>query len=403
MTHGGAVPNEWDVVVIGAGPAGAAAAHAAALGEARVLLLERASMPRYKTCGGGLIGTSVASLPDHLRPPVQARVSRATFTLGGAWAFTRSSRRPFLDMVYRDQFDAALAAAAQRAGTEVRTGVTVRGLVSHDDGVVVEADGGSLTAAVVLGADGSASRVARHVGVRCSQVDLALEVEIPRSSAQMVGWSDRLLLDWGPVPGAYGWVFPKGDGLTVGVIADRDHGDAVRSYLEDFLHQLRLHSAFRRMQTGHLTRCRTEESPLRRGRVLVVGDAAGLLEPWTREGISFALRSGRLAGEAAARAVGQGSPSALEGALAEYERAVRATLAPEMRAGATLADAFHARPRVIHAGLATPLGWRSFRGFCRGEATLATLAARPSVRAPLRLLTVGRSPARRRGAPRSGG
>ena len=94
--------------------------------------------------------------------------------------------------------------------------------------------------------------------------------------------------------------------------------------------------------SGHLTRCRPDRSPLRRGRVIVAGDAAGLLDPWTREGISFALRSGALAGEYAAK-----------GDLDGYVAAVDATLVPDMRAGRTLLSAFtrhagHLPPGPVH-------------------------------------------------------
>src|SRR5262249_56294087 len=87
---------------------------------------------------------------------------------------------------------------------------------------------------------------------------------------------------------------------------------------------------------GHLTRCRSEGSPVRRGRVLVAGDAAGLLEPWTREGISFALRSGTLAGTAAAQASASTGPEQLERALGQYRAALERELLPEMAAGRRL-------------------------------------------------------------------
>ncbi len=134
------------------------------------------------------------------------------------------------------------------------------------------------------------------------QVDLGLEVELPVPDAVRREWAGRLLIDWGPIPGSYGWVFPKGDRLTVGVIAPRGTGAETKRYLRRFVDHLGLAGYPPVHDSGHLTRCRTDASPLRRGPVLVAGDAAGLLEPLTREGISFALRSGRLAGAAAATA-----------------------------------------------------------------------------------------------------
>ena len=132
--------------------------------------------------------------------------------------------------------------------------------------------------------------------MRFQQVDLGLELEIPVPPPVAARWRERVMLDWGPMPGSYGWVFPKGDVLTVGVIAARGQGGRTRDYLRDFTGRLGLAGYPAARDSGHLTHCRADGSPLRRGRVLVAGDAAGLLEPWTREGISFALRSGALAG-----------------------------------------------------------------------------------------------------------
>jgi geranylgeranyl reductase family protein len=364
------------VVVVGAGPAGLSAAHAAATVGARTLVLERATHPRYKTCGGGLLGTSLAALPPGFAVPARDRVDRATFTRNGRRAFTRRGSGPLLSMVQRDEFDAALSRAALAAGAELRERTMVRSLEPGEDGVRLRlADGDELWAGVVIGADGSAGITGRHVGVRLDQVDLGLEVDVPTPPSQVESWRGRLLIDWGPLPGSYGWVFPKGDLLTVGVIAGRGRGDDTRAYLSRLLHRLGLHGLTPVHDSGHLTRCRADDSPLRRGRVIVAGDAAGLLEPWTREGISFALRSGRLAGAAAAT-----------GDLDGYVSTVESTLAPAMRAGRRLLRLFEKHPGACHAALATPPGWRFFTRFCRGDSDLADIIDRPSVRAALALL-----------------
>src|SRR5262249_27357462 len=130
--------------------------------------------------------------------------------------------------------------------------------------------------------------------------------------------------------------------------------------------------------SGHLTRCRAADSPLVKGRVLVAGDAAGLLEPWTREGISYALRSGGAAGRAAAA----GDPDAY---LAELDR----VLLPEMLAGQRLLAAFARPPGAFHAALATPPGWRAFTRFCHGDRGFATTVDRLPVRLAVAALSRG--------------
>lgn len=361
---------------MGGGPAGLSAACAAAAAGARTLVLEKAEHPRYKTCGGGLIGPSLHHLPDDFTVPARDRVDRATFTLAGGRSFTRAADGPFVAMVRRDEFDDALRLAAQRAGAEVRQRTQVRRLTDHGAHVAVEvADGSTITARAVVGADGSGGVASRHVGVRYDQVDLGLEVELPASPAARDAWRGRLLLDWGPLPGSYGWVFPKDDTLTVGVIAARGQGADTKRYLRSFIDSLGLAGIEPVHDSGHLTRCRSVDSPLRAGQVIVAGDAAGLLEPWTREGISYALRSGRLAGLHAAT-----------GDVAGYPDAVTALLGPSMAAGRTLLGAFSRHPLVFHRLLGSGVGWRWFVAFCRGEKGFESALDRRPVRAALALL-----------------
>jgi flavin-dependent dehydrogenase len=114
--------------------------------------------------------------------------------------------------------------------------------------------------------------------------------------------------------------------------------------------------------------------------VLVAGDAAGLLEPWTREGISYALRSGGWAGAAAA-----------SGSLDDYATRVREHLVPEMVAGRRLLNVYAKHPHLVHAAMATPLGWRAFQAFCRGDFSMASVVRRPGIHAAVSLMG-GRAP-----------
>jgi geranylgeranyl reductase family protein len=374
---------DCDVAVIGGGPAGLASAYAAASAGVRVVVLERAEHPRYKTCGGGLIGTSLRIAAPHFAVPARDTISAITFTDRGLRAFTRhATGRPLLTLVRRDDFDHAWYRTAVEAGAMVRQNAQVRGIEEDADRVrVMLADGSALTAAVVIGADGSAGISSRHVGVTFEQQDLGLEVELVATEADRAHWRGRVQLDWGPVPGSYGWVFPKDDELTVGVIMAKGKGPETKEYLTRFLDQLGLTGREVRHDSGHLTRCRRPDSPLRAGRVIVAGDAAGLLEPWTREGISYALRSGTWAGVSAARAAKE-SPVALD----DYPAAVTEHLVPEMLAGRRLLRMFSEHPHLVHAAMGTPLGWRAFESFCRGELSMANVVRRTPIRMAVSML-----------------
>jgi geranylgeranyl reductase family protein len=386
---------EWDVAVIGGGPAGLSAAQTAAAAGARTVILERAEHPRYKTCGGGLIGASLNAVRDLPALPARDEIRSVTFTLRGGHEFTRSDAAPILTMVMREEFDAALLERALAAGAEIRQQAMVRGIAQDDGHATVRlGDGSTVTASVVVGADGSAGITARHVGVTFDQVDLGLELEIAAPGPVQREWAGRVLLDWGKIPASYGWVFPKGDRLTVGVVASRrsdrvaagsaKQGDATRDYLREFVERLGLAGYPAVRDSGHLTRCRSDDSPLRRGRVIVAGDAAGLLDPWTREGISFALRSGTMAGELAAKAAVP-SPAA-KAPLDEYAAAVDRELGAEMRAARVLLTAFTRHAGTFHRGLASEKGWHAFARLCRSELPYPELVRKPAVRMALSLL-----------------
>ncbi|MHC5796965.1 geranylgeranyl reductase family protein [Lacisediminihabitans sp. FW035] len=373
MEDGGAYPARddaasagviWDVLVVGAGPAGSSAARVAAAGGASVLLVDRARFPRYKTCGGGLIGISLAHLPDSVLSTVEQRTREVRFSLRGGSSTTYRRALPFLALVQRERFDEALVTAAVAAGASFRDSVVVRAVEEADGLVTVTTDGPTLRARVVIGADGTSGRIGRYVGVQNRGIDLALEVELTRTPESQA-WDDSIAFDWGPAPGSYAWVFPKEKVLTVGVIQARGEPQQTRDYLESWLYSTGLDTLETERSSGHLTQWRAPDSPLRRGSVLVAGDAAGLLDPWTREGLSFALRSGCWAGDAAAAATTGG------GSLDDYGRRVDAELEPDIRAGERLLRFFEKHPRMVHFALAdTRTGMRLFLAVCDGTKTL---------------------------------
>jgi geranylgeranyl reductase family protein len=380
----------WDVIVVGAGPAGSSAARVAAEAGARVLLLDRARFPRYKTCGGGITGFSLQAMPDAARSAFEAEITDFGLSRAGRDRVMLHAGEPFLGMVQRETFDQLLVDEAVAAGAEFRDGVAVRALAESAEGVTVRLESDELQARVVIGADGSNGRTSGYVGVEFAGSDLGLEVELAASGHD---WKGTALFDWGADRGAYAWLFPKRDTLTIGVIQRIGLPDATRAYLELWLRQLGLAGATRVRESGHLTRWRSSRSPLRRGSVLVAGEAAGLLEPWTREGISFALRSGVMAGAAAASAARAADATSRDAALDGYVTAVQRELVPQIQAGAAMLTVLERTPALLHRVLAhTALGRRTFLALCRGSARVARLVGSPVARAGAGLLgrrTVG--------------
>src|SRR6478736_278917 len=157
--------ERFDVLVVGAGPAGSATAIHLARGGARVLLAEKARFPRDKPCGGGLTGRAVRVLPCAVDPVVEHVVDHFELRLRYGARFERGGSEPMILMTQRRRLDAFLAEQAAGAGAELRDGVRVDSLVANAEGVDATVGGHRVRAGVLVGADGANGIVAKAVGL----------------------------------------------------------------------------------------------------------------------------------------------------------------------------------------------------------------------------------------------
>lgn len=383
----------WDVVVVGAGPSGSQAAMSASLMGARTLLLDRAVMPRYKTCGGGLTGRTVAHLsrggPLNLPPgvPVHQSITRVQFTNNGARPRVRYSSQPIMFTTNRAEFDEALVRQAESGGVEFRSNTLVQAIDESPQRVSLRTPDGVISAHAVVGADGSAGRLAHRVGATYAQIDLGLEVELAALPGDLRKWNSTISLDWGPVPGSYGWVFPKKDTITVGVIGDQRYSSQLKEYLREYLVRAGLGSRAVIRDSGHLTKTRMSSSCTGSGRILLAGDALGVVEPWTREGISNGLISGSFAGVVAAKIALSDDPETPSACLQEYSDWVESTIQPGLTVGRQFLRLFSQHRTVVHELLSgTKKGWHAFEAISRGEKTMVRALEHPSAHVAVGLL-----------------
>ncbi len=303
--------SRYDVIVVGGGPGGATAARFCAEAGLKTLLVEKEKMPRYKACGGCLSRKTVRLLDLDLSRVIETTIYKAKFTYRLKDSFTIGSAQPIAYMVMRDRFDQLLVERASEKGTKVFDGVKVVGLEEREDGVQVELSGGEkVFGHYVIGADGPGSIVARSSSLRppegCGR-GMGVECEVPFEALLDLPAKDfqQLHLDFGDVPNGYGWVFPKKEGFSIGVggmFTERVKVD-LRRHLHAFLRGLGYvrEGRVKRVAAHRLPAFYDERQKVSRGRVLLVGDAAYLMDPLMGEGIYYAIRSGMLAAEAIVR------------------------------------------------------------------------------------------------------
>jgi geranylgeranyl reductase family protein len=328
---------DCDVAVVGAGPAGATVARTLADSGVRALLLERASVPRYKTCAGGIPLRTAALLPFSIKGTVEDEVHTVDVSYHGRRCFEQSDPQAFACMVMRDCFDALLVEQAVGAGARLEHSTRVRRIERAANGFLIETDRGKIHSRFVAGADGANSQVARWTGLGNGLAEAcAIEAEVVAPEAELAHWRGRVNVDFGYQPSGYGWVFPKARRLSIGLVLPPTLAPQLRTSLQRYLEQLGLDPAEIERMAGHKVRFRRHEETIAGPGALLVGDAAGLVDEFTEEGIFYAIRSGQIAARFLARAIEDGHVW-----LGGYQRAIDRELMPELRAARTIARLFY--------------------------------------------------------------
>jgi geranylgeranyl reductase family protein len=352
--------DRWDLVVVGAGPAGAAAALGALRADPglRVLLLDRADFPRDKSCGDGIAPHVVDALAevgaedvvDGWRPLGHLELARGAVRVAGPM-------RREVHVVPREVFDARLVAHARAAGAVLERR-RVREVTTTPFGVVLD---GEVHGRVVVGADGAHSVVRPGlVGPGLVGPGLVRPAREPRAIAirgyapTAPGRVGRQVIRYGPrAQPAYAWAFDRGDGLSnVGygelLPGARRGRPPSRALLLEQLEELLPGTVPDGDRwKGHHLPLSTWRWRQPDGRVLLAGDAASLVNPMTGEGIYYAVATGLLAGRTAARCLASGDPAR---AGAEHRSGVRRLLARHLRHTWTAARLARS-PQVVEAGI----------------------------------------------------
>ena len=299
----------YDVVIVGAGPAGTVLAYLLATQGADTLILEKKNLPRYKPCAGGLTRRAVAALPFALKDVVEDEAYTIRSFLRNELLFVECEPQPVISMVMRDRFDYWLAGRAVEAGAQIQEGVVFKSLCGAAGRLTIRTTEGEIGSRIVVGADGVNSRVARSLDLDVRKRTMqAMQGEITFSDPlELEGFRKTAHFDFGVVPGGYAWVFPKRDHVSVGILTTSSKVKHLRRYFKSYV-------ALKRLDRGTVQTLRPHLIPFhpdRKNRLatekgLVVGDAAGFADPITGEGIFHAIKGSCLASELIVKALRSG-------------------------------------------------------------------------------------------------
>jgi geranylgeranyl reductase family protein len=341
-------PNCFDVAVIGAGPAGSTAALALAQAGHTVILLDKAALPRYKTCGGGVLARAFKLLPPTAESVVERTFSSIALNFFGAdMNFVATRPQPLVYMTMRADLDCLLARAAQATGVQLVESCPVKRVEVQPDAVEIFCERENdvrenYRARFVIAADGVHSATARAAGwPELPVLAPALEHELYLPAEDFARLSQMPRFDFNTIDAGYAWVFPKRAHLSAGILSTRRVCPDLQTRLADYLRRLGITRIQKTERHGFLIPLAPRPGPLARGRVLLAGDAAGLVDPVTAEGITHAILSGQLA----AAALTEGRLDAVRVAPL-YQTLLEKNILGELRAARFLARVLYRHPRI---------------------------------------------------------
>lgn len=361
---------EADVIIAGGGPAGSVAAWVLASSGYTVTVLEKKVFPRYKVCGAGLTHKILKEIPFPVNPVIETQIHTFRFSNRFSEAFERTSPDPLIYCTMREKLDSFMLSQAQAAGAKVLFGVQVTAAVPQGDTIKVLTRAGDYFCRKLIGAEGATGAVARSAGLWKDMIPgLAWEAELEIETAAPERIRQTVFLDWGSFPGGYGWMFPKSGHISVGVggpaVLSRHMMPYYHCFL-DYLAGMNIQVTATRSLKSWPIPVRVHPGKFQAGNIFITGDAAGLTDPLTGEGICYAVRSGRIAAEEVI--------ASFSGRKARdnYSARINSELIPELLEARNISHLFNTVPQKIHRFIRdNDRAWRAFCKVLRGERNYA--------------------------------
>lgn len=336
------------MIVAGQGPSGAVAAYECARRGLCVLALDKEILPRYKPCGGALSRRIDSLLGESFHELIENRVRGLAVTFRGEDSFRVSAPDTVAYLVRRERFDHFLSRRAAQSGAEMALGERVVGFDLLRDRVRVRTTGDLYEGRFLIGADGACGIVAKQLGLWPPYdpwVAMEGEFDCPEEPPRPV--SNEIRIDFGTAPWGYGWAFPKNRRLSLGVAGSSGKIKRVQRLYETIVTHLLLPAEKKGLEETTrgwlLPLWHSSRRQIACGRVLLVGDAASLVDPFLGEGIFWGVRSGQIAAASLAEALKEGAAR-----TPSYVAGIRREIYPEMRAAQRIASVLYSFPELAY-------------------------------------------------------
>lgn len=370
---------QYDVIIVGGGPAGSTTGWECVTRGLSVLLIDKAFFPRDKPCGGAVSLRAAALLPFDLGPVIERTTHAIRFSTCWKSRLTQSAQEPLIHFTQRRYLDHFLLEQAKKNGVTVREGTQIKEIVFSESGqkdsVIVRTGRETFRGKTVVAADGAAGMTARMAGIPTPRWrGVALEGNISPKGGIPRKWEDCFGLDTGDIPGGYGWIFPKRDHLNIGVGGLSLGKTGLKSKLDILMRSEGWHMGDIEGLKSFSLPIRKPHSPLVKGNTLLVGDAAGLVDPYSGEGIHNAIRSGQMAAKHLSHYLSGGAPD-----LSGYQQEMAQTVLRDMDVSLQFFMLIHLLPlRLAERLHHDEARWSLICRILRGEAQYHDLKEGPA-------------------------
>lgn len=290
----------FDAIIIGAGPAGTSAAFFLAEKGAKVLILEKEKFPRYKVCGGGVVNRIKKILPYALNEVIEREFYTVEiFDHATNLHFKTIRKEPIIMMSMRQDLDSYMLSKALEAGASIKEGNEVSAITSQNNCVEISTNRGKYYSKFIIAADGVMGISSKLFEMKNNILRLpAIEAEVEVSKEKYSRLFDYPRFDFGIINKGYAWVFPKKNILSIGLVLMKKDSVNLNETYKEYLKILGIDGIFQSEKHGYIIPIHRRINIFGKGRLLITGDAAGIADPVTAEGISSAVLSGFLAADA---------------------------------------------------------------------------------------------------------